>query len=188
MAYSISLSSGLGSVSATIKDEQLNAAMDRLKKEAPMVIANAIKDALREEATSTQRYIKGAVSPRQRYMGQRVADSIAVEMGSDSADNIVVRFGADPMDSGGPEGSRGGKLALILENGVRPYQYGFTFKSITNSPSWGSGAGEGGFINAKGNNMTHPGFKSIGWLTRAEEKATPEIGQRIADALREAFG
>ncbi len=188
MGYTINLKNSLGSVSATIRDRQLNAAMDNFEKTAGAVIANAIKDVLRQEAASTQRFINGAVSPRQRYMGKRVADSIAVEMGQDDANNIVVRFGADPMDDGGPEGSRGGKLALILEHGARPYEYGFTFKTIKNSPSWGSGAGEGGFINAKGRNGTHPGFKSIGWLERAEERVKPEIGQAIADALREAYG
>jgi len=188
MGYTINLKNRLGSVSATIRDRQLNAAMDNFEKTAGAVIANAIKDVLRQEAASTQRFINGAVSPRQRYMGKRVADSIAVEMGQDEADNIVVRFGADPMDDGGPEGSRGGKLALLLEYGARPFEYGFTFKTIKNAPSWGSGVGEGGFINAKGTNATHPGFKSIGWLERAEERVKPEIGQAIADALREAYG
>ena len=166
---------------------QVDRALNQMERDAGKSMANAIKEVLRREMGNAQNDINSSVRPRHRVMGQRVADSLAVEILGDAGSEAEVRAGSDPMDDFGVEGSRGGKLALILEFGIRSFQYPFTFKSIENSPSWGSGANEGGFINAKGGNMTYKGFDGIGWLDKAYNKSVPQIEQAILQALAEDF-
>lgn len=166
---------------------QVERAFNHMEENAGKVMADAIKQALREQATKTQRYIKSSVSSRQRVMGQRVADSIAVEVWGNKQNATEVVFGSDPIGDGGVTGSRGGKLAIMLEKGVQPFEYGFTFKTITPSPSFGIGStGLGNFINAKANPV-HGGFKAIGWLADAYAEVVPEIEERLILALQEAF-
>lgn len=167
---------------------QVDRALNQMERDAGKSMANAIKEVLRREMGNAQNDINSSVRPRHRVMGQRVADSLAVEILGDAGSEAEVRAGSDPMDDFGVEGSRGGKLALILEFGIRSFPYPFTFKSIKNSPSWGSGAGEGGFINAKaGNNTQYKGFDGIGWLDKAYNKSVPQIEQAILQALAEDF-
>ena len=183
----ITTSGGNGKISFNLDTKQVNRAIDHMEANSGKVMAEAIKEALREQATRTQRYINSSVPPRHRVMGRRVADSIAVETFGDGTNVAEVAFGSSPIGEGGVTGSRGGKLALILENGIKSFEYGFTFKTIKNSPSWGSGAGEGGFINAKGSNATYSGFDGIGWLAQAYAEVVPEIEERLILALQEAF-
>ncbi len=184
---SISASGGNGKMSFNLDTREVNRAVNQMETKSGKVMAEAIKEALREQATRTQRYINSSVRVRHRVMGQRVADSIAVETFGDGTNVAEVAFGSDPIQEGGVTGSRGGKLALILENGIKSFEYPFTFKSIKNSPSWGSGAGEGGFINAKGKNATYSGFDGIGWLAQAYAEVVPKIEERLIVALQEAF-
>tara|TARA_R110001592_G_scaffold282418_2_gene550138 strand:+ start:176 stop:760 length:585 start_codon:yes stop_codon:yes gene_type:complete len=166
---------------------QVDRALNKMERDAGKSMANAIKEVLRREMGNAQSDINSSVRPRHRIMGQRVADSLAVETLGDAGSEAEVRAGSDPMDDFGVEGSRGGKLALILEFGIRDFQYPFTFKTIKNSPSWGSGGSEGGFINTKGGNMTYKGFDGIGWLDKAYNKSVPQIEQAILQALAEDF-
>jgi len=167
---------------------------DRMRQQmattAGKVMAQAIKDVLREEITPTQSQIRGDAGPQLRGIASLVADSLMVEVGSNTGGEAEVRFGSDPMDTGGVVGKRDGKLAAILEYGMRQFAYGFTFKTIENTSSWSSVGGGGGFINAKGNggqNATHKGFEPLDWLSKARDRATPKIGPRIAEALKEAY-
>lgn len=167
------------------EDKQFQKDLDNLEANAKKIMLDAIYDILKEQLADTQKYIKKETDFKQRYMANKVADSLIVEQGTTQGDTVVVGFGSDPFPEG-VEGSRGGKLALILEFGVQPFTYPFTFKTIENSRSWGSIGG--GFINAKaGNNQTHRGFKAIGWLEYSQAQVMPEI-QRIVDAFAEAWG
>lgn len=185
----ITSSGGYGKMSFKLDTQQVNRAIANMEENSGKVMAETIKEALRKQAMRTQRYINSSVIPRHRVMGRRVADSITVETFGDGANVAEVAFGSDPIQEGGVTGSRGGKLALILENGIKSFSYPFTFKSIENSPSWGSGAGEGGFINARGGgkNATYSGFDGIGWLAQAYAEVVPEIEERLILALQEAF-
>ncbi len=150
------------------------------------IMAKAIKEVLQEELSRTQSELKKDAGPKLRYMANDVADSLIVEVGNNRNGVAEVRFGSDPIDSGGVEGTRGGKLAAILEYGARPFDYGFTFKTIKNSSSWGSIGG--GFINAKGTgNQTHEGFEPLDWLSKTRDRAAPKIEVRIQQALQEAY-
>jgi hypothetical protein len=186
---SVSVSGGNGKMSFNLDTKEVNRAISNMESKSGKVMAEAIKEALREQTTRTQRYINSSVRVRHRVMGQRVADSIAVETFGDGTNVAEVAFGSDPIQEGGVTGSRGGKLALILENGIKSFEYPFTFKTIKNSPSWGSGAGEGGFINARGGgkNATYTGFEGIGWLAQAYAEVVPKIEERLIVALQEAF-
>jgi hypothetical protein len=166
---------------------QMDAANKAMDATAAGIIAMAIKEVLRAEISPTQSQIFRDTPPSQRDMATAVADSLTVEAGHRDK-TAEVRFGSDPMDSGGVTGSRGGKLAEYLEFGVDPFEYGFTFKTIKNSRFWGAGGtSSGGFINAKGGNMTHKGFKAIGWLSQAQERAVPKMESAILNALNEAW-
>tara|TARA_R100000231_G_scaffold45307_2_gene39086 strand:- start:867 stop:1427 length:561 start_codon:yes stop_codon:yes gene_type:complete len=155
-------------------------------KNANEQLENAIVDILKRELRNTQRYIKGELPPSQQDMATAVADSLAIEVLKSKQGEVEIRFGSDPMDGGGVSGSRGGKLALYLQHGVGQFPYGFTFKTIQNTRFWGGGEG---FINAKtGDNMTHRGFKRIGWLEHAQEGALPDIEAAILEALEKEWG
>tara|TARA_R110001592_G_scaffold142126_1_gene364104 strand:+ start:223 stop:780 length:558 start_codon:yes stop_codon:yes gene_type:complete len=182
-----SISRSGGSMKFHLDDRQVKQAVDHMEANSGKVMAETIKEALREQATKTQRFINSSVPSRQRVMGQKVADSIAVEIYGDGKNIAEVAFGSDPMQEGGVTGSRGGKLAIMLESGVKPFEYGFTFKTIKPSPSFGIGStGLGSFINAKANPV-HGGFEAIGWLAQAYAEVVPEIEERLIVALQEAF-
>ena len=167
---------------------QVERSLDKMERDAGKSMANAIKDVLRKQVTESQSFINSSVRPRHRFMGKAVADSLAVDIVGKEGNEAEVRMGSEDMDDFGIEGSRGGKLALILEFGIRSFQYPFTFKSIENSPSWGSGGGEGGFINAKlGENMTYKGVEGIGWLAKAYNNVVPKIEDAIISALERDF-
>ena len=181
----VHMTRGESSVHFTMKDQPFNNMRKRMENESGKIMAQAIKEVLREQISPTQSQIKRDTGPKLRAMGQIVADSLIVELGSNRQNEAEVRFGSDPIESGGVEGTRGGKLAAILEYGAQPFEYGFTFKTIKNSASWG--AIGGGFINAKGGNMTHRGFEPLDWLSKARDRAAPKIEQRITEALKEAW-
>lgn len=149
-------------------------------------LEEAIVDILKRENRKTQNYIKRELPPSQQDMAQKVADSLAIEVLKSNNGEVEIRFGSNPMDDGGVEGSRGGKLALYLQHGVGEFDYGFTFKTIQNTRFWGSGEG---FINAKtGRNTTHKGFKKISWLEYAQQGALPDIEAAILEALEKEWG
>ena len=179
------LNTDSGRITGTWDFTEVNRAIAFMESNAGESMADAIALKLKEQMRKSQNYINSSVRPRHRVMGQRVADSLMVEVGVSAVGEAQVRFGSDPMDSGGVRGSRGGKLALILENGIRSFAYPFTFKSIKNSPSWGSIGG--GFINAKGSNKTYKGFDGIGWLAQAYDEVVPEMEAAIIEKLKEDF-
>ena len=188
MSYNAKVSYGQDSAvgfKMNFDDRQMQAKFAEMDQTAGSIMANAIKDVLRAAVPETQRKLNQA-NPRHRFMAQKVADSLIVEMGENEGGVAEVRFGSDPIDEGGVTGSRGGKLAAIMEYGMRSFEYPWTFKSIDNGGSWGPG---GGFINAKtGNNMRHPGFKAVGWLSSTMERPPPKFEQAILDALNNAWG
>ncbi len=170
-----------------IDTRQVEKAIKTMEDDSGKVMAQAITDALRRQLTRSQTYINSSVPSRQRVMGQRVADSLTVETFGENGNEAEVVFGSDPIGEGGVTGSRGGKLAIMLERGVQGFPYGFTFKTIDPSPSFGIGStGLGNFINAKAN-AAHPGFESIGWLAQAYAEVVPELEREIMGALQEAF-
>lgn len=179
------LNTDSGSITGTWDFTEVNRAIAFMESNAGESMADAIASKLKEQMRKSQNYINSSVQPRHRVMGQEVANSLMVEVGVSAVGEAQVRFGSDPMDSGGVRGSRGGKLALILENGIRSFAYPFTFKSIKNSPSWGSIGG--GFINAKGDNKTYKGFDGIGWLAQAYDEVVPEMEAAIMEKLKEDF-
>lgn len=170
----------------TMSDGPFNSMSKDMDRTSGEIMAKAIKEVLRGELSRTQSELKKDAGPKLRYMANEVADSLIVEVGNNANNEAEVRFGSDPIDSGGVEGKRGGKLAAILEYGARPFEYGFTFKTIDNSSSWGSIGG--GFINAKttGNTM-HKGFEPLDWLSKTRDRAVPKIEIRIQQALQEAY-
>lgn len=170
----------------TMSDGPFNSMSKDMDRTSGEIMAKAIKEVLRGELSRTQSELKKDAGPKLRYMANEVADSLIVEVGNNANNEAEVRFGSDPIDSGGVEGKRGGKLAAILEYGARPFEYGFTFKTIDNSSSWGSIGG--GFINAKttGNTM-HKGFEPLDWLSKTRDRALPKIEIRIQQALQEAY-
>lgn len=182
----IDMSTEFASVHFKMSDGPFKAMSKGMERTSGEIMARAIKEVLREEISKTQSDLKRDAGPKLRYMANQVADSLIVEVGNNQNNEAEVRFGSDPIDSGGTEGSRGGKLAAMLEYGVRPFEYGFTFKTIKNSPSWGSVGG--GFINAKGTgNQVHKGFEPLDWLSKTRDRAAPKIEIRIQQALQEAY-
>ena len=176
---------GMG-FSVEIDDRQTRAAIKEMERTSAEIMANAIFEVLKNQVGPTQSQIKRDSSVRQQAMAQKVADSIIVEVGENHNQKAEVRFGSDPIDEGGVTGSRGGKLAQYLEYGTPKFDYPFTFKTIDNSTTFGGGEG---FINAKtGNNMVHPGFKSIDWLSRARDRSAVQIEGAIINAFNEAWG
>lgn len=182
----VSMSTDFVSAHFTMSDGPFNAMSKNMERTAGEIMAKAIKEVLREELSRTQSELKKDAGPKLRAMAGIVADSLIVEVGNNQNNEAEVRFGSDPIDSGGVEGTRGGKLAAILEYGARPFEYGFTFKTIKNSSSWGTIGG--GFINAKGTgNQTHKGFEPLDWLSKTRDRAAPKIEVRIQQALQEAY-
>lgn len=185
MGFRASVHTDLINFDLEFDDRQYQKDLDNLQAKAKQIMIDTIYDILKEQLADTQKYIKSETEFKHRYMANKVADSLIVEQGFTEGDTVVVGFGSDPFPDG-VEGSRGGKLAQILEFGVQPFSYPFTFKTIENSQSWGSIGG--GFINARaGNNQTHRGFKAIGWLDYSQAQVMPQI-QRIVDAFAEAWG
>ena len=107
---------------------EVNRAIAFMESNAGAEMADAIADRLRRQIPRTQSMINTSVPPRKRVMAKDVADSLAVDIGVNAGGEAQVRFGSEPMDEGGVEGSRGGKLALNLEFGVRSFAYPFSFK------------------------------------------------------------
>ena len=167
---------------------EAEAAVARMNKEAAGVIGGAISDVIKEEMRTTIKMIKSA----QRVRGdiyETVADSLIVEKGG-RGQLTEIRFGSDPIDKGGVEGSRGGKIAQILQYGMQPFAYGFEGLKITNSKYMGFGQNSQGFINALRKTGTHPGVKPIpseGWLTSTQERAVPRMENAIIEALNRAW-
>jgi hypothetical protein len=185
---SFTLEHGRGFVDAFFQydSRQIDRLVGEFAHNANEQMEQAIVDILKRELKNTQQYIKQSLPPSQQDMATKVADSLMVETLKSNSGEVEVRFGSDPMDDGGVEGSRGGKLALYLQHGVQEFNYGFTFKSIENTRFWGGGEG---FINAKtGRNTTHKGFKRIGWLEHAQQGALPDIQAAIIEALEKEWG
>ena len=186
----IYMTKGESSVHFSMKDEPFNQMRKSMESQSGKIMAQAIKEVLREEVSPTQSQISRDAGPELRGIAALVADSLIVELGSNRNSEAEVRFGSDPIETGGVEGKRGGKLAAILEYGMRQFAYGFTFKTIENTSSWGSVGSGGGFINAKGQggkNATHKGFEPLDWLSKARDRAVPKIEERIKKALEEAY-
>ena len=182
----INMTTDFASVHFKMSDKPFNSMSRRMEKTSGEIMAKAIKEVLREEVGKTQSDLKRDAGPKLRAMAGIVADSLIVEVGNNQNNEAEVRFGSDPIDSGGVQGQRGGKLAAILEYGARPFEYGFTFKTIKNSTSWG--ATGGGFINAKGTgNQVHQGFEPLDWLSKTRDRAAPKIAQRIREALERDY-
>jgi hypothetical protein len=185
---SFTLEHGRGFVDAFFQydSRQIDRLVGDFAQNANEQMEEAIVDILKRELKNTQQYIKQSLPPSQQDMATKVADSLMVETLKSNNGEVEVRFGSDPMDDGGVEGSRGGKLALYLQHGVQEFNYGFTFKTIENTRFWGGGEG---FINAKtGRNTTHKGFKRIGWLEHAQQGALPDIQAAIIEALEKEWG
>ena len=177
---------GMG-FSVEIDDRQTRAAIKEMERTSADIMANAIYEVLKGQVGPTQSQIKRDSPVRQQAMAQKVADSIIVEVGQNHNQKAEVRFGSDPIDQGGVTGSRGGKLAQYLEYGSPKFDYPFTFKTIDNSTTFGTGSE--GFINAKtGRNMVHPGFKSIDWLSKARDRSSAQIESALIDGFNKAWG
>lgn len=185
--HTINYSGRDGNAQVSFDFTEVNRAIEFMESNAGKEMANAIAQALRRQASRTQSYINQSVPPNKRVMGKEVADSIGVDIGVTAGGEAQVRFGSEPMDEGGVTGSRGGKLALMLEFGIKEFRYPFDFKTITPSPSFGIGStGLGNFINAKAN-PTYPRYEGIGWLAQALGEVEPEIEQIIMAKLQEEF-
>ncbi len=183
--YNIS-KDGAVAVRVTYDDQRMYSKFAEMDRTAGAIMAEAIKDVLRVELPVTQRELNSGADVRHRFMARKVADSLVIELGEDEGGRAVVRFGSDPIEQGGVEGSRGGKLAQYLEYGMASFEYPWTFKTITNAKSWGP---SGGFINAKtGRNMRHPGIKPMGWLSGTLERAEPKFEEAIVSALNREWG
>ena len=175
--------------SFVIDTTRFKRSMKELENRSSKIMSDAIFEVLKKQIPAAQSQIKSDSPVRQRDMAQKVADSLGVEQGMAGKQKAEVRFGSLPMDSGGVKGSRGGKLAALLEYGAPQFNYPFTFKSINNSATFGGGSGSGGFINTKGgNNTVHPGFKSIDWLSKARDRSAVEIEGAIIKAFNDAWG
>jgi hypothetical protein len=166
---------------------EVNRAIAFMESNAGAEMANAIADRLRRQIPRTQSMINSSVPPRKRFMAREVADSLAVDIGVSAAGEAQVRFGSEPMDDGGVTGSRGGKLALMLEGGVKSFNYPFTFKTIEPSPSFAVGStGVGNFINAK-LKPRYPAYDGIGYLAEALAEVSGDIEEIIIERLQERF-
>lgn len=182
-----SINKGGNRVDVSFDFTEVNRAINFMESNAGKEMAEAIAQRLRQQIPKTQSKITSSVPSNRRVMGKVVADSLAVDIGVSAVGEAQVRFGSEPMDDGGVEGSRGGKLALMLEFGVRRFSYPFTFKTITPSPSFGIGStGLGNFINAKAN-PTYPPYDGIGFLAQALTEVSSDIEQIIMERLQERF-
>tara|TARA_Y100001972_G_scaffold125252_2_gene176066 strand:- start:366 stop:947 length:582 start_codon:yes stop_codon:yes gene_type:complete len=181
------MSRGGASIETSLDFTEVNRAIAFMESKSGESMADAIAQRLRKQVPRTQSFISSSMPPRKRFMGRAVADSLAVDIGVTAVGEAQVRFGSEPMDDGGVTGSRGGKLALMLEFGIRPFRYPFTFKTIEPSRSFGIGdTGLGHFINAKVHPQ-YPKYDGIGFLARALSEVQPEIDQIIMDKLQEDF-
>lgn len=186
MSFTLDLNKGSTSSTFQYDSSQIDKLVGKFAREANEYLEDAIFQILKKQLPKTQRYIVSSLPPSSKDMAHKVADSLQIEQLKSREGGVQFRFGSAPMDDGGVKGSRGGKLALYLQNGVRPFNYGFTFKTIENTRFWGGGEG---FINAKtGKNTIHKGFKKISWLEHAQEGALPEIEAAILEVLEKEWG
>ncbi len=163
---------------------EAEAAVAVMNKSAAKLMGDAISDVIKQEMRTTIKMIKSA----QRARGD-IYDTVANSLITDQVSKgglVEVRFGSDPIDQGGVEGSRGGKIAQILQYGMQPFAYAFQGLKITNSKHMGSGQNNEGFINALRKTATHPGIKPIpseGWLTSTQKRAIPRMNDAIIESL-----
>ena len=184
---SFRVSHGKGPVSGFVEYDsaEIERLVGKFAENVERQMEKAIVEILKRELRNTQSYIKNEVPPRQKGLSTKVADSLAIETLESADGEVHIRFGSDPMEEGGVEGSRGGKLALYLQHGAGRFDYGFKFMKIKNTAFRGGGEG---FINARGEHATHPGFKRIAWLERTQQAALPDIQAAIVEALEKEWG
>jgi len=186
MSFNLNMNRGFTQSSISYDTRQIDKLVNDFAEDAHKQMEDAIFQILKKQLQKTQRYIVSELPPSSKDMGHKVADSLEIELLKSRNGEVEFRFGSSPMDEEGVTGSRGGKLALYLQHGVGPFQYGFTFKKIENTRYWGGGEG---FINAKsGKNMIHKGFKKISWLEHAQDGALPEIEAAILENLYKEWG
>tara|TARA_R110000744_G_scaffold33061_8_gene77065 strand:- start:1204 stop:1761 length:558 start_codon:yes stop_codon:yes gene_type:complete len=168
--------------------EEAEAAVAIMNKEAAAIMGKGIASIIEQEMRTTIKMIKSA----QRVRGdiyETVSDSLITEEGH-RGQTTEIRFGSDPIEKGGAEGSRGGKIAQILQYGMRSHAYNFDGLKITNSKHMGFGQNNEGFINALRKSGTHPGVKPVpseGWLTSTQNRAAPRLESAIMEALNKAW-
>lgn len=194
MSWNIKTQGGGFAFQAEWDDRQWRAATKQMQKEAKKIFVKAISGVLRTETENVRQALKRGGDGITGSALAKVADSLAVESGT-QGHNAVVRVGSEPMDSGGVSGSRGGKLAQIYEFGAPPFNYSPKWKvgkEVENSAIRGFGGGNDmGFINV-GKTSMHPGFKKAfgneGWLTRIYNKSIPQMEDAILDEIQKAWG
>lgn len=192
MSWEFTTRGGGFAFQASWDDRQWRAATKQMQKDAKKIFVKAISGVLRAETEKVRQALKRS----ERGIGgsalAKVADSLAVESGTQGND-AVVRTGSMPMDSGGVTGSRGGKLAQIYEYGVGQFPYPWKVgKPVKNNAIRGYGGGNDmGFINV-GKTSMHPGFKKAfgneGWLTRIYNNSIPKMEDAILDEIQKAWG
>lgn len=186
MSFNLNVNRGFTQSSFSYDSRQIDKLVRDFAEDAHKQMEDAIFQILKKQLPKTQRYIVSELPPSSKDMGHKVADSLEIELLKSREGEVEFRFGSSPMDEEGVTGSRGGKLALYLQHGVGPFNYGFTFKTIESTRYWGGGEG---FINAKaGKNTVHKGFKKISWLEHAQDGALPEIEAAILENLYEEWG
>ena len=186
MSFNLNVNSGFVKSSFSYDTRQIDKLVKDFAEDAHKQMEDAIWAILKKQLPKTQRYIVSSLPPSSKDMAHKVADSLEIEQLKSREGEVEFRFGSNPMDDGGVTGSRGGKLALYLQHGVGPFNYGFTFKTIESTRYWGGGEG---FINAKaGKNTVHKGFKKISWLEHAQDGALPEIEAAILENLYGEWG
>tara|TARA_R100001463_G_scaffold19613_7_gene48156 strand:- start:1182 stop:1715 length:534 start_codon:yes stop_codon:yes gene_type:complete len=152
--------------------------LKEMDKTASQIMQKAMIDIVDKEASTTIQMLKGKSKGGNDIYNTVIQSLVAFESGSFK--EAKVTFGSDPIEEGGVTGSRGGKLAQILEDGMAPHKYAFQGMEIDTR----SGKG---FINALRKTPTHPGIPATDWLKDTQKRAQPKFEQAIADALQEAW-
>lgn len=172
-------------ISTQLDTSRLDRGIETLDRTSPEVMADSISDVLKMEMANTKSFIDSKMPSTQKRMGKIVGDSLTVqrELGKGEA---KVSFGSAPLDDGGVSSKNGGKIAQYLQTGVPKFEYGFTFKNVTNTQYYGGGAG---FINARTPSRSlHPGFKGLDWIGETRDRSVGQIEMALVSGFNNAIG
>ena len=174
--------------------------LKKFRGEAVKVIGREIKKIMQEEKRNTQSYLKrkGAVRGDAPH---KIADSLRVEGPEQQGDTNYVLFGSfDGGTPSGVEGSRGGKIAELYEEGRGEYTYQFKgggkgtahIEGRPIVPSKIRGFGGAGLTLSNylpPGLQRHPGYPRLAWKERTLQNTIAKLeSNRIPDKLAQAFG
>jgi hypothetical protein len=147
---------------------------------APKILAQTISEILTHSYNAVGMDMMRQADRGNINMVAKVVESFTTEetMKTEAVGASVI-FGSAPVRAGGVKGSRGGKIAQYLNDGVPAFNYPFKAKKVSQPRE--------GWINTD-KSPTHKGFPAMNWLENVKSDAVPKIREAIIEALDEAWG